>query len=483
LANPPFENFSGESRSWYEKRGVELRHINKTAEMLARVLPELPSGAVLGVVVPQGFLHSKNATPIRRLLTTDFELKEICLFPDKVFTFSDMESAVLIARKKTEYAKASTTIRYRRVRERDIEKFRERYEVTSEAIVESSLFNSAEADLRVADLHDLWNHCQQFPRFRELADIGQGLSYKGLDLPRNAMTFSERHFSGAVRGFVWFDHDLRLDELPRSMWMNLAKTVVQRERHGTKVGVPQVLLNYAPVSRQAWRLKGLIDSVGHAVTSRFVVVRPKSLIESPLEFIWALCNSPFANSFAFVSSDKRKNDAGMFREMPVPHLTNNGVKQVVAAARKYLDYVRRDPDAILQRQPNPDKARTLLLRVDCEVLRMYDLPRELEWELLKSFDGWPREGVPFKFDRYFPEHFEGPITLSEYLAITDDWPKTNDRRCELIEKSIARTLTDAEKHEFDHLQSLAASRQDLIAPLPLKELEALHRQLTQELAE
>ncbi len=97
LANPPFENFTGESRRAYEKRGVELRHPNKTTEMLARVLPELPRGAVLGVVVPQGFLHSKNAVSVRHLLITEFELQEICLFPDKVFTFSDMESAILIA--------------------------------------------------------------------------------------------------------------------------------------------------------------------------------------------------------------------------------------------------------------------------------------------------------------------------------------------------------------------------------------------------
>ena len=84
-------------------------HINKTTELLARVLPELPRGAVLGVVVPQGFLHSKNAASVRRLLTTGFEIQEICLFPDKVFTFSDMESAVLIARKKNDQMQTSTT--------------------------------------------------------------------------------------------------------------------------------------------------------------------------------------------------------------------------------------------------------------------------------------------------------------------------------------------------------------------------------------
>jgi type I restriction-modification system DNA methylase subunit len=481
LANPPFENFSGESRTWYEQRGVELRHVNKTAELLARVLPELPSGAVLGVVVPQGFLHSKNATSVRRLLTTDFELQEICLFPDKVFTFSDMESAVLIARKKTDTADVSTDVRYRRVRERGMDAFRQRYSVMSESMVEASRFGSEASDLRVAELREVWEHCGNLPRFQDIAEIGQGLSYKSADLPRNANTFSEQPFSDATRGFVWFDRDVQLHELPRSMWMNLDKEVIQRERHGTKVGTPQVLLNQARIHRGTWRLKALLDCDGHPVTSRFEVVRSKLTDDAlPLEWLWALCNSPFANSFAFDSSNERANDVGIFQEMPVPRLNSDGVKRVVAAARKYLDYVRRDPAAILQRPVNPQKARALLLRVDCEVLRMYDLPRELEWQLLNFFAGWLREGVPFKFDRYFPEGFEDHLTLAEYLAITEDWPETNERREELIHKKVARQITLAERAEFEHLQFLAGARQNLIEPLPLKELEALHRELMRE---
>lgn len=483
LANPPFENFNGDSCEWYEKRGVELRHTNKTAEMLSRVLPELPRGAVLGIVVPQGFLHSKNAVPIRRLLTTEFELQEICLFADKVFTFSDTESAVLIARKKMAPVTASTTVRYRRVREREMEVFRQQYRATSESVVKTDQFRTADFDLRFAELPQVWKHCQRSRKFNEIAEIGQGFTFKGKDLPGGTQTFSDRRFSGATRGFLTFNEDVKIHELPRETWLNLEEEAIRRPGHGTTTGVAQVLFNEAPSSRGAWRIKALLDEEGHSVTGRFNVVRPRIPKVVPEVFLWAICNSSFINAFAFSHAGKRHNDAGLFREMPLPVISDIGVKRVVAAAHAYLDYVRRDPDAIFQRQPNPEKARTLLLRVDCEVLRMYDLPRNLEWQLLKFFDGWTREGVPFKFDRYFPEHFEGPVTLAEYLAITEDWPKTNDRRCELIEKSIVSTLTDAERIEFDHLQSLAASRQDLFAPLPLKELEALHRQLTQELAE
>ena len=168
------------------------------------------------------------------------------------------------------------------------------------------------------------------------------------------------------------------------------------------------------------------------------------------------------------------------REMRIPKCDGETLHRINTAVRNYIRFVKRDPDAILQRPINPQKARSLLLRVDCEVLKLYDLPRELEWQLLKFFDGWPREGVPFKFDRYFPEHFDDHITLAEYFAITDDWDETNDRRAELIEKKIARKITAAERAEFEHLQFLAGARQNLIAPLPLKELEALHRQIMRE---
>lgn len=118
-----------------------------------------------------------------------------------------------------------------------------------------------------------------------------------------------------------------------------------------------------------------------------------------------------------------------------------------------------------------------MLRVDCEVLKLYDLPRELERQLLDYFAGWQREGVPFKFDRYFPAHFKDPISLADYLAITVDWPETNHRRAELIHKKVARTIPVEERTELDHLQSLATSRANLVAPLPLDELERLHREV------
>lgn len=64
----------------------------------------------------------------------------------------------------------------------------------------------------------------------------------------------------------------------------------------------------------------------------------------------------------------------------------------------------------------PDLARDLMLRVDADVLRLYDLPPRLERQLLDLFAGWQREGVPFQFERYYPEDYEPCFPLHEYLS-------------------------------------------------------------------
>lgn len=477
LANPPFENFKVEEKDWYSNRDVKLHHVNKTTEMLSRVLPALPEGAVIGLVVPQGFLHNKNATSVRKLLTTEFELQEICLFPDKVFTFSDIESAALIA-KKTSRCNDSTNIRYRRVRERQVSAFRTQYEASFErSVKQKRLVSSEEADLRVPDLDELWESCNRLRHVGDLAEIGKGFEYKGEDLPRGMRTFAKEQFLGAVYGFAKFPNDAVLHELPTGAWLSLDPAVIRRPLHGLVRGVGQVIFNTARVSRGPWRIKAIIDSDGHPLRGRFNVIRPCEGASVSLEILWAFSNSPIANAFAHSHSHGRDNDAGMFREMPMPELSEVNAKRVNSAVSAYLNYVRRDPDEILQPTFNQQKACTLLLRVDCEVLRMYDLPRELERQLLDYFAGWQREGVPFKFDRYFPEHFTDPISLADYLAITADWPETNRRRAELIHKKVARTISSNERIELNHLQSLATSRANLIAPLPLAELERLHREV------
>lgn len=474
LTNPPFENFSSEERQWYAKRGFIPRYGNKAAETLFSAITTLPAGAVIGVILPRGFLHSKGATAVREYLVDHFELDEICLFPDKVFTFSEMESAALIGRKCD--TRPAGRLRYRRVRERDMDAFRTEYRTSFDTVVEQSDFYG-KYDLRVPDLQPVWDYCRDMPRFTEVAEIGQGLTFKGRGLPKGTVTFSQQRFSGSVRGFLKFPKGILLHQLPTETWLNLSAEAVLRPRHGTVTGVPQVILNEAPISRGPWRLKSLIDRAGHSVTGRFNVVRPRCSAQTPLEFLWALCNSPIANAYAFCHSGKRHNDAGMLRAMPVPALSTASVSAVCEAARKYLAAVGTG-GGTLQASAQPLGAAELLLRMDSEVLKLYALPCELEAQLLNLFMGWQRQGVPCKFERYLPEQFPAELSLADYLSATADWHNVNQLRGELIHKKVERRITTDERRRLDHLQRLADARRSLEARLPIAELEASLRELT-----
>jgi len=68
---------------------------------------------------------------------------------------------------------------------------------------------------------------------------------------------------------------------------------------------------------------------------------------------------------------------------------------------------------------NPEaltEAKEILLSIDAEVLRLYDLPPRLEKRLLDYFAGVHRKGVSFTFDRYYEEGFDSYIPLHMYIS-------------------------------------------------------------------
>lgn len=465
LANPPFDNFTAEERDSYRAQSSPVRFVNKSAEMLWRTVPNLPAGAVFGVVMPQTFLHSKNATELRRFLLAECELKEICLFPDKVFSFSDAESTILIGRRKR--VSGRNNVMYRRVREREVQTFRSRYLASTTRSVSQSRFSAGKSfSMRLPDLEEVWEALAENPKVADIAVLAQGLIYHGKQLSSGTPTYSEQHFEGSQQGFVLFNHGLQLHETPKIYWMNLDSSAIRRPVGGTKVGTPQVLLNYAPASRGPWRLKALIDRHGHPVTSNFIPVRPTSTTYS-LETTWALLNSPVANAYAFSTLGRRHNIVGQIRKMPVPKVRTFGGLHRAASA--YLEAARSgQPPAALQR---------LLLRVDCEVLGLYSLPLQLEQMLLAVFRDWERVGVPFRQTRYVPKEIEGSVRLCDFVQFEEDWPATNRERGILIDKNVSGTISTEEQQRLSALQAYADYHINQVAPRPTHVLDELEKRL------
>ncbi|MGE0825011.1 MAG: class I SAM-dependent DNA methyltransferase [Candidatus Binatia bacterium] len=474
LTNPPFKNLSVAERHINSSSSTQTQHVNKAAEIFGRIVTHMQPGAVFGVILPQGILHSKNATSLRQLLVTHFEISEICLLPDKVFS-SDAESVVILGRRLESNQRNTHPILYRRVRESGIENFRRSYAATYESEFQPRRFSAADKwNFFVPDLEEVWEYCQNLPRFGEIATIGKGfdfLSHTDPAFPSNTLTMSTEPRQKFVKGFVRLNSSLQTHELPEAIWINLDSSVVKTRRYGTTTGIPQVLLNYAPVSREPWRLKACLDKAGHPVTSRFLVIRPRDT-RWPLEALWGICNSPFANAYSYAFSTKRDVLAGLVRKMPIPDVNSVNVSPLVEAVTAYLKATHTVGVA-----NTPDKLKVLHWRIDAEVLRLYALPPHLERQLLDLFAGVERRGVPFVQKEYFPKEFTDLSTLSELLAITVDWDHTNERRAQLIEKKVKKHIASEEKRELDYLQQLTDARIQLLAPLPIKQLEDIRDDL------
>ncbi|MHC4179730.1 MAG: hypothetical protein ACYSWU_19640, partial [Planctomycetota bacterium] len=342
------------------------------------------------------------------------------------------------------------------------------------------------------------------PKLSTFADVGKGFEHKSEDdptLPANTIKESPVEIEGVelIPGFAGWAKQQVTHQPPAIMWLNLDPDTIRRPGAGTTTGIPQVLLNYACVSREAWRLKALRDPRGHPVTSDFLVVRPKAA-SLPLEVLWAICNSPVGNAYAYCHSSKRHVLARDMRRMPVPDLAKADLRPLEQAVEDYLESARTVPIEAKQQpwkqrrkadarqkklftdmaeeesRPNDalrEQLRILHWRIDAEVLRLYDLPASLEREVLDLFTGIRRRGVPFEQTEYFPKGFTDLDRLSDLLAITADWPKTNRRRAKLIDLEEEGRLTPAQADELKKLQRLADARVSFHQPVQMENADRL----------
>jgi len=414
LANPPYERFFDEQRTKYGKCGSEITSRTKAVEMLKRALPALPSGSVFGVVVPQGVLHNKESQLVRNILLREFELTEINVFADNLFEHSDHEAAVLIGRKKI-FTGLSRMLCYRRVRERDMEAFKDRLEFSWERRAPQSRFsNNVDADLWLPELDEVWAYLSEWPTLHTLATSSKGLDHKGKTLPSGCWTVRDKSARTGTLGYANVDKDLAIYGEPTLVKLNLEPRAVLSYRGGKPTGKPQVLLNYAPVTRKSWRLKATLDEKGHALKSRFVAIRPKPDGPSAL-YLWAIMNSPVANAFAYDHLTKRDNLVGTIGKIPVPARSPAHEATIEQAALRYRK-LATSPGPLYSDDSTPEGIKRALLHMDAAVLRAYDLSPRLERRLLDIFADVERKGVGCDFRGYYPPGLDAYVPLHELIS-------------------------------------------------------------------
>jgi hypothetical protein len=405
LCNPPFENFSPDEK----QKCHDLKTGNKAAEVLARTLPYMPEGSVFGIILPQGFLHRENLAELRKYILDNCELRTICNLPaDNVFAKAGHPSTVLLGRK----VKSNKKISYLRIHKSDLETFKDSYHAKEEKITKDDLYKAKNHSFKVPALKDIWEYCNDYLVLEKISTVGRGLEYFGKkSLPENAVTISNSKLHGFNKGFVSYSKDLKITGVPSCGYMNLSQEVIRRPLCGTSKNIPQIMLNRIRVSGDnPWRLKAWIDRHGYPCSHNFLVVRPDD--KSLLEFFWALLNSPLVNAFVFCHSMREDNKVETIRSIPIPLLNKTSIKKINSLVKTYFSL---DAGEIFL--SSSDKLKEdILFSIDAEILRLYDLPPELEKQLLDFFAGHQRKGVDFKFDRYYPEGFESWIPLHEYLS-------------------------------------------------------------------
>jgi hypothetical protein len=222
-----------------------------------------------------------------------------------------------------------------------------------------------------------------------------------------------------VKAIVRASDDYNIWELPEAVWIDASRENFRRPGAATKLGVSQVVLNYAPIAREPWRLKAAIDAQGLAVSSRFLVFREQPSGPS-LRVMWALLNSPVANAYAYCFSGKRETLVKDWRAFPLPRVTPERAHAIEAAVSSYLIAVEASESRFMQSGQKRD-VKQALFAVDAEVLKLYDLAPPLERQLLDLFTGVKRKGVGCEFRGYYPPGFTSFLPL--HMVISDNFER------------------------------------------------------------
>lgn len=443
LCNPPFEKFSPKEQRRYQTGNNPLHCHNKAAEVLWKTIPHMPEGSVFGVILPLGFLDNINVRELRKVILEQCEISEICTLPENVFSEAAHESVVVIGRKIRKPDYGETTIK--KVRKWDIGSFRDNYRISFVQPVDRRNFSNF--NMKIPEFWYIWESLRDHKKLGDEAMIGQGLFYKGRDLPAGVITYQKTKFKGLTKGFAKLSSNLRITDIPEIYHLNLDETVVDRFVRSKETGVSQLLINYAPVGEGGpWRIKAFIDDKGRPFTNRFLCVRPKLSIWS-LHVLWAILNSPFANAFLYSRTSKRDIQKGNLETLPLPQINES---KFASLERTVKDFFELNQSNEFFGDPNaPKKAKQKLLEIDAIVMQLYDLPPKYEKQILDLFYEFQREGVDFEFRGYYPKDFESCIPLHEYIseeyqrstaAFADEWVKK--QHSERITK-ILKNATEA----------------------------------------
>jgi N-6 DNA Methylase len=461
LANPPYEPFTAAA-----KRAAGAIKANPPAEFLHRVMRRPP--AMLGLILPQSFLSSPFFRDASRQIARSYDEVRIVELP-KLFRYADNETIALLAHGRRDVGER-VAVHYSEVLPTGLDAFLNDFKVShgrAQTLVVPE--GSGAISFRLPPQGSMFERMGSNTKLGEVAKIRQGLHWKPRtdgkpqsadreDVASNRPKKGYLHGCEKMAGNLSQFHVRRLRYLSALEDDHHPRDAAWRNDWGSK-----------KVACNAARFAAFADHAGLAFTKQFFVIWPQAEVS---EFaLAAVLNSPIGNSFSFLHDLERHNHIETLNKLPLPALHH-------LSPGKSLDKLAREVQLLFSEEAllgdfKIQQWQEALLRLDAAVLDAYELPAEAQRQLLDQFAGETRP-VSFEFNGYFPDHFKDAITLSDFVAIQYDWDKTNELRCDLIDKELtSKGLKPDERKKLDHLQHLADLMVRLKDPYPLADLDEM----------
>lgn len=415
LCNPPFEDFSEAARRKY----ANVNSIHKPAEVLDRVLVHAHAEAVLGFVLPRQFIDGKGYRGVRERLACRYESLEVIALPDGIFHQSDLETAVVIAQSPADSPATRKSLSFSQVIEKDRDAFLARSTVSRR----EHAFRYVDELTQTMGLplfREIWDRLAHLPTLGDVAEIHRGVEWQP---PFDESVYvSAKPKRGFQRGLLKVTENFTGFAPAKSVYLSTIPEHRLWRAFEHPWESPKIIANAATLSRGMWRAAGFVDREGLIVSQNFHGIWPRDV--KWLEAIEAVVNGPLANVFIVAHEGKRHVRKATLERLPFPCLNASDADRIVAMVRELRTHLAPDETDLLNRAAWERKSRNLLLQIDAEVLRLYDLPPRLEKALLDSFQGEHRR-VPFRFTGYYEAEFSPQLPL--WMLISPEFSHCNGR--------------------------------------------------------
>ncbi len=397
LCNPPFQSLSGAERNKYKDQDLLIQ---KPAELLSRLLSRPPD--LLGLVLPRVFEFGSSYRKFHRQIAEHYGSVELVELP-KVFNYSDAATILVLASdRRSENKQVFVTCRTVTRQDRDLF-LQVGYEPPAVVGYKGLSAQGEPFSLWIPRLSRVWNHLESNDQLRSVGVLHRGMHWKAN--VRNAVIGIKK--PGYLRGVPLVeDHLMQYVLRVGKEYLSLRKEHQHDTAYKFPWGKPKVVCNRVRLSRQSWRVGAAADPKGLAFSDRFIAIWPEKSIS--IFALSAILNGPVANAYVFNNDGgERDNRVDTLNSIPIPS------RETLLVGSK-LDAMSQQLHRIMRSSTQAD-ARSLVLEIDAEVLKAYDLPPALERELLDSFAGCERP-VPFDFTGYYPEDFDAYIPLHELIS-------------------------------------------------------------------